>query len=94
MYNSQDIVTRIKKLLAEKNLTVREMLNSCELNINTLSKMSNGSDILTKSIVKIADYLDCSVDYLVGREASNKLFDAYMNSPDSIKDAVNKLLDL
>ena len=62
MYNSQDIVTRIKKLLAEKNLTVREMLNSCELNINTLSKMSNGSDILTKSIVKIADYLDCSVD--------------------------------
>lgn len=43
------------------------MLSSCELGINTVSKMANGTDILTHNFAKIADYLDCSVDYLLGR---------------------------
>lgn len=29
--------------------------------------MSRGGDILTHNFAKIADYLDCSVDYLLGR---------------------------
>lgn len=43
------------------------MLAECELGKNTVTKMSNGTDILTKNFAKIADYLDCSVDYLLGR---------------------------
>lgn len=94
MYNSEDIVKRIKIMLQFKKSTAKEMLVSCGLGINTLTKMANGSDVMSKSLAKIADYLGCSVDYLLGRESTNELFDAYMNSPDSIKDAVNKLLDL
>lgn len=43
------------------------MLSSCGLGINTISKMSKGTDILTLNFAKIADCLDCSVDYLLGR---------------------------
>ena len=67
MYNSQEIAARIKSLAKKKNISMKDMLNDCELGINTISKMSNGTDILTKNFAKIADYLDCSVDYLLGR---------------------------
>lgn len=39
----------------------------CELNINTLSQISEKKGISSFSLAKIADYLDCSVDYLLGR---------------------------
>lgn len=67
MYNSQDIAARIKLVAKQKNISLKDMLSECNLGINTISKMSNGTDILTKNFAKIADYLDCSVDYLLGR---------------------------
>ena len=44
------------------------MLSSCGLGKNTVAKISSGTDILTLNFAKIADYLNCSVDYLLGRE--------------------------
>lgn len=67
MYNSQEISKRIKSVAKQKNIPLKELLSACELGVNTISKMSNGTDILTKNFAKIADYLDCSVDYLLGR---------------------------
>ena len=67
MYISQDIAQRIRARAKQQNVSIGEMLSSCELGINTISKMAKGTDILTKNLAKIADYLDCSVDYLLGR---------------------------
>lgn len=67
MYNSQDIAQRIKDRAKQLNLSVSGMLMACKLGKNTITKISNGSDILTQNFAKIADYLDCSVDYLLGR---------------------------
>ena len=67
MYISQDIANRIKSRAKERNVNIGEMLSACDLGINTVSKMAKGTDILTKNFAKIADYLDCSVDYLLGR---------------------------
>ncbi len=67
MYNSQDIAKRIKSRAKDQGKSLGEMLSSCELGINTISKMAKGTDILTQNFAKIADYLDCSVDYLLGR---------------------------
>ena len=39
----------------------------CLLYTSTVSKMAKGTDILTQNFARIADYLDCSVDYLLGR---------------------------
>ena len=68
MYNSQDIALRIKQLAKEKQLILKEMLECCGLSKNTLSSMlSGGSTPKSENLAKIADYLDCSVDYLLGR---------------------------
>lgn len=67
MYDSQEITKRIKNQCRQKGIPLGEMLSSCGLGINTISKMSKGTDILTLNFAKIADYLDCSVDYLLGR---------------------------
>ena len=67
MYNSQDIAKRIKSRAKQQGKALGEMLSDCELGINTISKMAKGNDILTQNFAKIADYLGCSVDYLLGR---------------------------
>ena len=67
MYNSQDITNRIKLIAKQQDISISQLLSNCELGKNTIGKMANGTDILTLNFAKIADYLDCSVDYLLGR---------------------------
>ena len=68
MYELVETVRKIKEEAKKKGIKISDMLISCDLNINTLSSMSNrGSWIQSNSLAKIADYLNCSVDYLLGR---------------------------
>lgn len=68
MNNSQEVANLIKTLAKSKNLTIGKMLSDCQLSINTLSSMQSGGYYpRLEAIAKIADYLDCSVDYLLGR---------------------------
>lgn len=67
LYNSLDIAERIKKQAKAQRMTTKELLLSCKLGVNTISKIANGKDIYSKNLAKIADCLSCSVDYLLGR---------------------------
>lgn len=67
MYISQDMSVRIKTLAKSKGIKIKEMLSSCDLGINTLANMNNGRIPLSDTLGKIADYLGCSVDFLLGR---------------------------
>lgn len=67
LYKSSDIADRIKFKVREKNILMKDMLKACELGINTVSKLADGKDIYSKNLAKIADYLNCSVDYILGR---------------------------
>ena len=67
LYKSPDVVIVIKNLAKTKNISIKEMLTDVGLGINTLSHMNHGKAIAFDSLAKIADYLDCSVDYLLGR---------------------------
>lgn len=68
MNNSQELANTIKKLAKSKRITIGQMLSDCELSINTLSSMQAGGYYpRLEAIVRIADYLGCSIDYLVGR---------------------------
>lgn len=67
MYDSQQIAARIKARVKQQGKTTGEMLAECHLGINTVGNINRGKDILTLNFAKIADYLDCSVDYLLGR---------------------------
>ncbi len=68
MYNAQQVAERIKGQAKFKNILIKNMLDECELNKNALSSMlSRGSWLQANNLARIADYLDCSVDYLLGR---------------------------
>jgi len=68
MHNSQEVATTIKNFAKSKKIAIGTMLTDCCLSKNTLSSMQSGGYLpRTETLGKIADYLDCSVDYLLGR---------------------------
>lgn len=101
MYISQEIVKRIKDVSTQKNISSNQLLTGCGLGKNTINKMSAGTDILTKNFAKIADYLNVSVDYLLGRTDRSELLtsdeaqllEAY-NSSLYVKNAIDGLLGI
>ena len=67
LYKSTNVAEIIKKTAKVKNIQLKDMLIELELNKNTLSNMYKGSMLKGDSLARIADYLDVSVDYLLGR---------------------------
>ena len=68
MHNSQEIAETIKSLAKSKKIATGQMLLECGLNKNALSTMQSGCYFpRIDSLARIADYLGCSVDYLLGR---------------------------
>ena len=66
MYNSTNIAERIKELAKIRKVSVKKMLEDVGLGFNTMSNMRTSMP-KADNLAKIADYLDCSVDYLLGR---------------------------
>lgn len=67
MYVAQAVSDRIKLQAKIKGVSLKTMLPDIGLGINKISQLSNGTEISSFSLAKIADYLDCSVDYLLCR---------------------------
>ena len=68
MYTPKTTAERINQLAKDKGFQQKNILESWGLNKNVISTMlSRGSMPKADNIAKIADYLDCSVDYLLGR---------------------------
>ena len=67
MYIAQELTSRIKDRAKHQNILIRDMLNDCGLSINTISQIYDKKGLSSFSLARIADYLDCSVDYLLGR---------------------------
>lgn len=87
MYSSESLAHKIKEELTIQKITQKRLLEECGLGINTLTKLSNGTDILVKNLVKIADFLNCSTDYLLGRDSDHSL----SSTEKHILDAYNKI---
>lgn len=66
MYISTEIADRIKDAAKHNNVTVKRMLSEVGLGSNTMSNLKT-SMIKADSLAIIADYLNVSVDYLLGR---------------------------
>ena len=88
MYNSKDIALRIKLLAKQKNIAISEMLEKIGLSKNTMNNFKT-SIPKADNLAKIADYLNCSVDYLLGRTYDPNL---YFIDDSSIKDNYNYCL--
>lgn len=66
MYCSSDIAVRIKKLAKEKKILLKDMFEKTGLGRNTMANLKTSMP-KADNLAKMADYLDCSVDYLLGR---------------------------
>ena len=73
MYESTTVAENIKTRAKSLGIQLKDMLLELHLNKNTLSNMYNGSMLKGDSLARIADYLDCSVDYLLGRTDNPKV---------------------
>lgn len=73
MYSAQKLKDQIKIIAAQKNILIKQLMSNCDLNINTLSQMTDKKGLSCFSLAKIADCLDCSVDYLLGRESQRSV---------------------
>ena len=63
---SADVATRIKSVAKSKGITVKKLLEDVGMGFNAMSNMRTSMP-KADNLAKIADYLDCSVDYLLGR---------------------------
>ena len=66
LYDSADVAARIKTLAKLKKITVKQLLADAGLSYNMITMM-RASMPKADNLAKLADYLDCSVDYLLGR---------------------------
>jgi transcriptional regulator with XRE-family HTH domain len=67
LYNSLNIANRVKAQAKAKKIPLKVMLSEIGLGTNTMSNLRHDRMIAADSLALIADYLDCSVDYLMGR---------------------------
>lgn len=67
LYNMSDVAMTIKMVARSKGISVTELLVRCGLGKNFLVNMAGGTSPSLEAIAKIADVLDVSVDYLLGR---------------------------
>ena len=102
MYNATEIATKINQILKEKQLSQKDMLEKCELSKNAISSMlSRGSMLRADNLARIADYLDCSIDYLMGRnyplsKSSSMPYDLvikYNSLPEDGKDEISHMIN-
>lgn len=106
MNTSQETAQAIKEVAKERGAATGEMLAELGLNKNTLSSMtSRGSWLQADSLGRIADYLNCSTDYLLGRTSApeqpmqfqttkeQQILAAYKAHPE-LQPAIDKLLGI
>lgn len=70
MYTSKILNERINIMLNCKGKTKKAVLLAVAVNENCLNQMSDKKGLSSFTLAKIADELDCSVDYLLGRTDS------------------------
>jgi transcriptional regulator with XRE-family HTH domain len=53
--------------MKEKQITRYNLVKNTNIYDSYFSNWKNGSDVNILTLIRLADYLDCSIDYLVGR---------------------------
>lgn len=66
--NAEDIFAeRLKELRDDKNLSITALAKQLKVSRVTVSQISNGAHLpSTEMLIALADYFNCSADYLLG----------------------------
>lgn len=72
--NDMDFCFILKQLRKEHGLTQKELAEKSGLRQSHISAWESGEKLpIITSIIKLADFFDCSVDYLLGRTTKKKM---------------------
>lgn len=77
----------------KKNVTLTEMVKALELSTSMPTNWKRGIIPNGETLIKLADYLGVSIDYLLGRENTNNTALHYSGN-NNITDIINDLLTL
>ena len=91
MYSAKTTKQRIKELAKQRKVNMESVLETCELGVNAIRQINDKKGMASFSLAKIADCLECSVDYLLGR-SDNVIMSNSSNSNISKQDS--ELLEL
>lgn len=69
LYNPAKIADAIKAQAKSCGVSLKDVLVACDMGSNSMSSLRHGKMIGADRLARIADYLDCSVDYLLGRSS-------------------------
>ncbi|MDE5582435.1 MAG: helix-turn-helix transcriptional regulator [Ruminococcus sp.] len=96
MYNNQEIASKIKQTAKSKNISIKQLLESCNLNVNYISQFANGRDMTVGNLYAIANQLDVSIDYLLSRtnEPTGTVNNSYNQSGNNNFQTVGSLTEL
>lgn len=64
---------RFKALLKERQITLKILIPKLDLSESAIYAWKRGKLPNTENLIKIADYFDVSVDYLIGRTDDRKI---------------------
>lgn len=67
LYDSITLAENIKIQAKARNVQLKDMFAELGMSKGTLSNLRTGRMMAADSLARIADYLDCSMDYLMGR---------------------------
>ena len=65
--DTMQFAQKIKDRCKKKGYTITEVLENCQINRNFMYDLKRQRIPSVESFLKIADFLDCSIDYLIGR---------------------------
>ena len=96
MFTPSEIAERIKLCAKQKGVTVKTALQNAGVGEKMVSNMSGkkGSYPQSDKLAKIADFFDCSVDYLLGRKETKKAAVLSVESSDTKKEQLIKNYEL
>ncbi len=67
MIDVQTVIDRVTALARKRGISINQVLRESHLNKSVLDNMKRGSMPSADKLAALADYFNCSVDYLLGR---------------------------
>jgi len=71
--NTCDFKERLSDIMFERKMTTRELAEVSGCSQTSISAWTRGVYPKLSNITKLADYLDCSIDFLLGRTDNTKI---------------------
>lgn len=86
MYNSQETIFRIKQRSKEQGIAILDLQAKCDLGRNAISQAAKSQDgMKARNLFAIAEVLNCSVDYLLGRTDNPTVSGNYINGDNNVQ---------